>query len=306
MNDAFYDFKWPVAPSYAWQRWVDANGAPLEIPMAADDQLLGLDSEGSAVLTWSHALETEQQFGPVLSPVMANASELRHYQPMQREHAALFRVFAEVNFASQDAVMEFATRYGLLGLPLQTQSISFPQPTGHNGVNFAYGEAFLDWAAEICLMREGLRLVERSRTPDNSRRLKWLFDRHLQHVQARLSFDGAGKPRLLLEPLTLIAALWLQLALAVTGDKRFVTCKFCRGLFEISTALTGFRRHREFCSDSCKTMDYRKRKRAALEMLKSGAGPKQISEATGTNATTVRKWLGALRAPSSKARKGDA
>ncbi len=210
---------------------------------------------------------------------------------MQRQHAALFREFAAVDFASPNDILAFAQKYGLLGVPMQTQSVSFRKPDGTYGHHSAHGEPMLHWAVEICLMREGLDLGGRARTPEGSRRLKWLFDRHLQHVQARLSFDGSGKPRVLLEPLTLIAALWLQLALDVTGDKRFVACKFCRRPFEISTELTGFRSHREFCSDSCKTLDYRKRKRTALELAGAGVAIGHISERIETDRATVQRWL---------------
>jgi len=58
----------------------------------------------------------------------------------------------------------------------------------------------------------------------------------------------------------------MQLALAITEDKRLVACKCCDRMFEISTEQTEFRRHREFCSESCKTTDYRKRKRIALDL----------------------------------------
>lgn len=90
------------------------------------------------------------------------------------------------------------------------------------------------------------------------------------------------------------------MALAVTGDKRFVACKFCRRLFEISTDQTGFRSHREFCNDSCKTKDYRKRKRTALRLAASGSRLRQISEKTGTETTTVRAWLATAKRDSSR------
>ena len=80
-------------------------------------------------------------------------------------------------------------------------------------------------------------------------------------MQARIILTEAAPPKLRLAPLNLIAAMWLQLALAVSGSKRFVRCKHCGSMFEISTEQTGFRRHREFCKASCKTLDYRKIRR---------------------------------------------
>jgi hypothetical protein len=106
-----------------------------------------------------------------------------------------------------------------------------------------------------------------------------------------LAFTRAGELKLAVEPLTLIAAMWLQLALAVTGEKQFVACKFCGRMFEISTEDTGFRRHREFCSDSCKTKDYRKRKRTALRLDQEGEQLRDIAAKTGTDIVTIRGWL---------------
>lgn len=288
MNDAFEDFEWAIAPRYEWQERLNRDGTPIEVP---EDELLGLDAPEMVEMTWRFGAENDHQFGPVLSPLFKDISELRQYHPMRREHAALFREFADLDYKDKPVLQDFATRYGLLGVPLESQATRVPGPDGELVDYHAYGEPYVRWAVEICFMREGVRLADANRSPERSRRLKWLFDRHLQDVQGRLAFNQAGQPRLLLEPLTLIAAMWLQLALAVTGEKRFVACKFCRRMFEISTAQTGFRSHREFCSDSCKTMDYRKRQRTARALAASGAQAAEIAEKTGTDKATIRKWL---------------
>ena len=110
----------PWHSGYQWQQWVDSDGGLLPIP---SDDLLGLDSATAVELTWNYALEHEIQCGPVLSPVLRDRSELRHYHPMQRQQAALFREFAAVDFASPNDILAFAQRYGLLGVPMQTQSV---------------------------------------------------------------------------------------------------------------------------------------------------------------------------------------
>jgi hypothetical protein len=289
MNDAFYDFEWTVAPEYEWQDWLDGSGARVVVPA---DGVASLASAGGVELAWNRAQKAKHVYGPVLRPIIKDASKVRHYYPMQREHAALFREFADLDYRSTVSLLAFARRYGALGLPMQTQSLRIRTARGELRDHHAHGEPFLDWAIEICFMREGLRLGERKRrSVDDYRRLKRLFDRNLQHVQGRLGFDRAKEPKLMLEPLTLLAAMWLQLALAVTGEKEFVACKFCHRLFEISTEQTGFRSHREFCSDSCKTKDYRKRKRTALRLATSGVPLGEISEKTATETATVRSWL---------------
>jgi hypothetical protein len=145
-------------------------------------------------------------------------------------------------------------------------------------------------------MREGLRFSERKpKNMDDYHRMKWLFDRNLRDVQGRLGFRLTKEPRLLLEPISLISAMWLQLTLAITGEKEFVACKFCSRLFEKSTDQSGYRRHREFCSDSCKTKDYRKRKRTALRLAKAGDRLPDIAAKTVTDSSTIRGWLAAAK-----------
>ena len=292
MQDAFLDFDWPVAPCYEWQDWLDASGHPVVVP---NEGLISLESASAMELAWEQSEQTGEETGPVLSPVIRDVTEVRRYHPMQRQHAALFREFGDLDYANRTAVLAFAERYGLLGVPTQDQSVRVRDGDGEWRDHYAFGEPHLRWALEICLMREGLRLAGGKRSFKGSRRLKWLFDRHLQHVQGRLTFNPAGDPQLALEPLTLVSAMWLQLALAITGEKRFVACKFCRRLFEISTEQTGFRSHREFCSDSCKTRDYRKRKRTAMRLAAGGKGLREISEKTGTEAATVRTWLASAK-----------
>jgi hypothetical protein len=294
MLDAFYEFEWAVAPRYAWEDWVDAAGRPINVP--DDDDLLGLDSSDAAELTWNYAADHEEQYGPVLRPVIGKNEQERRYRPMDRDHAALFREFADLDYVSKEAILAFAHKYGSLGVPTQQQSVRIRNRRGESWDHHAYGEPFLRWAVEICLMREGLRLESRKRiSTESARRTKWLFDRHLQHFQGRIGFDGAGLPRLRVEPLTLISAMWLQLALAISGDKRFVACKFCRRMFEISTEQTGFRSHREFCSDSCKTKDYRKRKRTALRLAAGGTSLREVSDKTSTETATIRAWLASAK-----------
>ena len=85
--------------------------------------------------------------------------------------------------------------------------------------------------------------------------------------------------------------MWLQLATAVVGNKEFVKCKFCSRQIEISTADSGFRTNRQFCSDLCKTKDYRKRKRTAVRMAAKSASIANIAKEVDTERTTVRRWL---------------
>jgi hypothetical protein len=298
MNDVFYDFEWTVAPDYEWQDVLDEDGKPLFV---AREGIRSLESETAVELAWKSAREQQVLYGPLLSPLIKNSADVRRYYPMRRENAGLFREFGELSYTDKDSMLGFARRYGGLGLHTDHQTRRFRDENGDWVDHLAFGESYLQWALEICHMREGLRWQTRKRRRgiEESRRLKWLFDRNLQHVQFRMGFDPTGELKVLLQPLTLISAMWLQLAMAISGEKRFVACKFCHRPFEISTDTTGFRSHREFCTDSCKTKDYRKRKRTALRLASEGKTVREISDKISTDNATVRAWLG-----TGKARRG--
>ena len=210
MNDVFLEFQWPVAPCYEWQDWLDKGGNPVEVPA---EGLVSLESADAVELAWNQSQEAHEEFGPVLWPV--DAADVRQYRPMQRQHAALFREFGDLDHANRSSVLEFAQRYGLLGVAQQHQSFRVRGTDGEFRDHYAGGEPYLRWAFEICLMREALKVSGRERPLQSSPRLKWLFDRNLQHVQGRIGINRAGEPRLALEPLTLVAAMWLQLTLAI-------------------------------------------------------------------------------------------
>lgn len=129
---------------------------------------------------------------------------------MQREHSPLFREFADLDQSNRTEILAFASKYGPLGVSTQNQATTFLGDDGELHDHHASGEPHLLWALEICFMREALRLADRKKSTSTTKRLKWLFDRNLQHVQGRLFFTPAGEPRLVLEPVTLIVAMWLQ------------------------------------------------------------------------------------------------
>lgn len=321
MNEPFLDFEWPVAPAYEWADLLGENGKPRVVPCKG---LASLESRTAVEWALKRFELKGRGTGPLLHPVGGSGTG-RTYTPMRREHAALFRLFAALDYRDREAIRAFANQYGLLG-----------EPSKHG-----WGESHLAWAREICLMQEALELSQPT-TPATEQReraiwsqhdaairtlrrrqgvepedpvehrrqarrnkLAWLFNVHLQHVQGRMIFDPNVPPRMKFAPLTLLAAMWLQLALAIAGDKQFVACKFCRHLFEISTEQTGFRSHREFCTDVCKTKDYRRRKRTALKLAAGGASLSTIAERTDTKRATVHQWLAASKKRRTGAQKGE-
>lgn len=293
-------------PAYRWVDVLGRTGKPLVVRSRG---LGGFDSPTAVEFAWQASEGKGRKTGPVIQPGFRSGNPPT-YHPMDREHAALFRIFAGLDYTDRQAIGAFATKYGLLGA----------SPESHGP------ESHLTWAREICLMREALKL-SKAPTPtsearereiwasydaetrarwntqgldqdpaefrhrEDRQKLAWLFNLHLQRVQPRIAFDQNSSPGLTFAPLTLLAAMWLQFALALVGDKKFPECKFCRRLFEISTEKTGFRSHREFCSDSCKTMDYRKRKRTALQLATKGWSIQRVAKTTNTATSTVRDWV---------------
>ncbi len=318
MREAFSQFEWPVAADYEWVERPDGNGRPLihaesirlfEVTNAQGavvDEPDALRSCDMVETAWQRYEEKGKGSGPVLVPVEGRAA-MSWRRPMKRASAGLFLKFAGLDYSDRDAIRGFARAYGLLGQPAKSY----------------FGEPHLTWAREICLMREAVKETKR-RTPgedaadraawqrygiepshaDRRERRTWLFNLHLQHVQARMVFELNAPPNLSFLPLTLLSAMWLQLALAMKDDKEFFECKFCGRIFEISTDEMGFRSHREFCSGSCKTKDYRKRKRTALRLATSGTGLAEISEKAGTSKATIRAWLAATKRQRGSSRAG--
>ena len=49
---------------------------------------------------------------------------------------------------------------------------------------------------------------------------------------------------------------------------------------------------RAYCSDSCKTRDYRHRRDHAIELKSAGRSAKEIAVEVGTDIDTVKRWIG--------------
>jgi len=62
-----------------------------------------------------------------------------------------------------------------------------------------------------------------------------------------------------LSPDSLLGALWLQMAQAVSSNKEYRRCLECGIAFEISLEVTGYRRNRRYCSDACRMKASRSR-----------------------------------------------
>lgn len=125
-------------------------------------------------------------------------------------------------------------------------------------------------------------------------------------LKAALAYVGAAvnarleKPRmrgpsptnqfsLVFEPPSLLTALWLQFASALTGNKAYHQCPVCQTWFELSPAVN--RADRLFCSNACRTRAYRQRITSAQRLHAQGMELEIIAQQLDTNVKTVRRWL---------------
>ena len=315
MDEPFLHFEWHVKSGYQWRDWLDDRNKPATVSTKR------LASPSALELAWRAARRLGRVGGPVLGEVV-KGGPARSYSPMSKSTPSLFLTFAEIDHKNLSSISDFATKFGLLGVGTVFQDMAGLRRLGEH--HYAWGETYLDWAREICLMREAVELTRSDRGAGEGRarmewndarldppygdryeRCAWLLNSHLQDVKPRMLFAQDVEARLSFAPTSLLSALWLQFALSLVGDKEFRSCKFCQRLFEISTDQTGFRRHREFCSDSCKTKDYRRRKRTALKLAGGRSSLRTIAERTNTKRATVRQWLAASKKRRTHAEKGD-
>jgi hypothetical protein len=298
MGDALRDFEWEVAADYECQT------------------VLRKDDPGHAELVLAEKLT-----GP-----------RRRYRPLDRQHATLFRTFARTD-SSPDGVLSFARRYGLLGGAVsmyQNQGL----PYVASGRERLAGDAPETWQGQISRMRMAVELFDAlaahngpaldhyhrliakvplplivtpqeketwSVTPPGSRSavtqfLRWMVETSLKDVSPKLARSNQESGlRLIFAPRSLIDAMWLQLAMAITEQKRYPPCRHCGNPFEIARGETGFRKNREFCSDRCKSADYRARRSKAIRLARRGIATQKIAERTETDLGTIKDWLRAVK-----------
>ena len=114
-----------------------------------------------------------------------------------------------------------------------------------------------------------------------------------QFVHPRLLFDPSRRAlSLVTMPRSLLGAIWLQLASAVTQpQKSFGRCRICGTPFEISRVPGGSRTDRQFCSKKCRFRAYRDRQAEAVRLNKEGVTLREIAKRLDSDTKTVRGWI---------------
>ena len=104
--------------------------------------------------------------------------------------------------------------------------------------------------------------------------LRW--DSRVQHMTVRIV------------PENLISAIWLQIALAIEGDKDYRQCSQCQRWFEVGGDL---REDAKYCQSSCRSKAYRDRQKKARELAKSGMTPREIAKQLDSDIKAVKGWI---------------
>ena len=241
------------------------------------------------------------------------AAPVRSYCPFTPEHSALFREFAQSPLSPSDA-LALANRYGLLhrlsnsplgegdgllaeanireayaGLspdqqaPIKAAYDSFEW--GKNWPNLQVDfEPLENWRDLITSLRPVVKLTAVRSIEIRDFRLGGVGARINKHLAAEAVghrlFWHHGR---LVEgpvPLHLAGAIWLQVAFSVVRHVEYRTCAnaACRRPFEVAAGLTtGKRANATFCSDRCKSQDYRDRKALAKTLKAQGVPLRSIA-----------------------------
>jgi hypothetical protein len=102
-----------------------------------------------------------------------------------------------------------------------------------------------------------------------------------------------GSPVIRLTPQNLQAALWLQFADAIAGEKHRRQCRQCKRYFEVSEPGEGRRSRRDkaWCSDACRAAAYRERREEAVGLHRQGKTVHEIARQIGVEEKSVRAWI---------------
>jgi hypothetical protein len=227
---------------------------------------------------------------------------------------ALFRDFADLD-GSPEGILDFANRYGRLG---------------REGDNLDWRST---WRAYIGLMRDLVAVTDALNRGDGkaikaalgkvtAEELPAARDAHeatriaLEWVGCvmltrRASFENfeltgdlnprAGRVWAEFRPAHLLGFMLFQFAVALFGGHQFRRCAHCDRWFELSPSPPRGRRERRgrddrtTCSDSCRSLLYRGRRRRAVDLHGQGWPVRKIAAEVGSTVAMVKKWVGAQR-----------
>jgi hypothetical protein len=121
-------------------------------------------------------------------------------------------------------------------------------------------------------------------------RLRGEIAPQLQLLRLRFSPRDEVPPlRLGTNPLSLIGAIWLQFATAVSENRLYRRCDYCADWTEVSRREANADRH--YCSTAHRMKAYRERQEEAQRLAAAGVAIGEIATQLGSEADTVTNWI---------------
>lgn len=120
-----------------------------------------------------------------------------------------------------------------------------------------------------------------SRLPFN-----WIFE---PPVMAQLLFNDHSELEQCLIPTALLAAMWLQFAQHVSGEKKIRRCEICNQWADVTDCRENWTSH-ELCVNRDKVRKHRKIKQIN-ELLAEGKSIEQVAQVVGEDTRTIKRWL---------------
>jgi hypothetical protein len=277
-------------------------------------------------------------------------TQANSYRPFDGEHAFLYRDFAWLP-QDPESIIGFARRFGYLGVPITVEASLDNDTSYYGPDDIfrpVWVETITSWRQQIEWMQHAVGLSDAVQRENSQTIAKWAKNwrswRYLFYdfgvtaaptkdliwnatevlrtiVTNRLTFArvvpqvvrARQEPALRMSyaPTTLLGALWIQMALAITEDRTIRTCEHCARVFEVSKEPTGARTRSDsqFCSNKCKTADRRRRINDAKRLWLAGASVPDIKvaidrtppgspidESAGTKLTTIEGWIAGWQA----------
>jgi hypothetical protein len=170
--------------------------------------------------------------------IEACSGRFERYNPIRI--SGLFRIFADAP-ATAEGMRDFA---GEFGLPWDADDGS--------------GNVVAADVGPLLAHRAALRAALDRLDAGNATALADSFSRYWGRVRLALRPAPEGTVELVLRPLNLIQAMWLQLGLHAASRAKLLRCEHCGTPFRVGTG-TGRRDTAKFCSDACKSAAYRAR-----------------------------------------------
>lgn len=255
-------------------------------------------------------------------------SLVMRYDPVKAE-PALFRNFAELE-PTEEAIRQFANKYGLLGISIHIlveHEGKLTMSVGEELKVWAREIRDMRHAVEVleAIEKEDYNELQRrfrvspgEAAYEHDGRWEWIYHENIrpdlatyvaeddlispamffiqrainakltEHAAPRLLYNpDQGSMVLRIVPKNLLGAMWLQFAEAIDSTRKFDRCEQCNRWFAVSPSE---RTSRKFCSDACKSKNYRTRKEAR-RLHAAGVPIEEIASRLEVKLAVLQKWL---------------